>query len=1249
MKKYQPFRFLFIAVSVFLAIFLSSSEVKAQGAFSSTNNLTPVPIFLPDITGEKPQSKVWTYAGKWWAVFPNDTGTQLWLLEGNTWNPKLQLSANTTSRADCKVLGDAVHILLYQGVSSEIVSVTYNQATSTYVRSSSGQIPITLDNGVETASIDVDGNGRMWLASAGTTTVNVRWSDAPYTIWSNPTTIATGINDDDICAIISLPGKIGVLWSNQTTKAFGFRTHLNGTDPSVWTNDEVPASQSAEAVGAGMADDHINLKASSDGTLFAAVKTSYDATGYTRIALLVRRPNGTWDNMYPVTTGSVGTRPVVVLNEAKDKLKVFYTSVDGGGNILYKESPISSISFGPQQTLFTGNYNNLTTAKENYNSEIVLLASSSSQIVGALATDAIITPGEALVGHWQMEQEAGNTLSDASTYKNNATTTVSPTRVTGQIGQSLQFDGSTQFATVPDNASLDITGSITLAAWIKPQKTATQYIIKKGIMGSSNGYELSLSGGGLVFFRINQQTNGDTYRLNSVASYPISGTQWMHIAATYDKPTSTIRIYINGIENSSTTLPAQPSISTNDLPLSIGAQSDGVNKFQGAIDEARVYNIALSGPQISALAALPPQTPNMVSPQAAATGVATSPALSWEASANAVSYRVQVSTMQDFSSTVFDLGDIAATSTTISGLLNNTTYYWRVNASNSSGTSAWSSSRSFTTAPGVTAVESNGAGFALDLDGADDYVTVPDNNTLDLTSKLTIEAWIKLGKSGTQRIVSKSTLDATSGYELSISAGNIPFVRFNQATPTPQDNNRLNAVTTLLVGTWYHIAATFDGSTTRIYVNGKEEASKATAIIIATNNIDLTIGAQPTAASPYPFGGIMDEVRIWNVARSESEIKAAMTSKLSGSEAGLVGYWRMDETSGTTLIDGSNNFNTGKMANMTESDHVWSGASLGNASSYDYDAAGGYSALLSHSDGDGISVLSASNEVQVYRVDAKAARPGATAPAGYTVDPLRSWGVKVNNMAAPSYTLVYNYKGHPGINVPSDLRLLRRDNLADVSWEDTGVIPNEGTNTLTFSANSNAEYALASITPNNPLPVTLSLFIAKAENNGVLLKWETSSERNSSGFFVERSKDGKTFISLDFVPSKGANSSVKLAYSYKDLDAGIGVTYYKLKQIDLDGKEEYSKVVGVNLLEVTQKKVKLFPNPTSEAVQLDLTKLPKGVYQIRILSPLGLVVKQFSANGGTILQFTVNELSKGPYFIQIQGLPEIQTLRLIKQ
>jgi len=209
-----------------------------------------------------------------------------------------------------------------------------------------------------------------------------------------------------------------------------------------------------------------------------------------------------------------------------------------------------------------------------------------------------------LVAQWSMDEGSGTILVDSSTYLNNGTLIGSPTWVTGVRGKAIAFNGSTQYATSPANPSFDITNAITLAVWIRPEVYNTQDLVKKAINGSTDGYELTLAASNgnppnRPFVRFNQFSDGDILRLSarSVSVYPTDGT-WMHLAATYDG--TTIRLYINGVLD--TTKAATFTIAKNSNPVSLGGQSDGNRKFQGQLDDARIYNRALSASEIHDLA-----------------------------------------------------------------------------------------------------------------------------------------------------------------------------------------------------------------------------------------------------------------------------------------------------------------------------------------------------------------------------------------------------------------------------------------------------------------------------------------------------------------------------------------------------------------------------------------------------------------------------------------------------------------------
>ena len=406
-------------------------SVTALTDFSASSN-----------TGEKPQSKVWEYADQWYSVMPDSGGTWIWKLNGSQWQHQLQLSSSNGVNADVKVVGDLAHVLLYEGSSSQLATVQYDHGPDNRYEMWSlrpSLVDVALSSGVETATLEVDSTGRMWIASDAKSTVEVRYSDAntQYAAWSAPITVASGISSDDISSIIAMPNDpFGVFWSNQSTDRFGFRLHVDGAAPTVWSADEVPASQSAQSKGGGMADDHMHLAVASNGTLYAAVKTSYDSSGYPKIALLVRRPSGVWDNLYQVDTS--GTRPIIMLNEVARKIIIAYTSSENGGNIYYKESSMDNISLGARQTLISGSLNNVSSVKGNFTDEVVAIAAGGSKVKSVMFRFDVPAPNQQPV----VNAGADQTIQLGATANLDATVTddgkPTPASLSDELGRALR-------------------------------------------------------------------------------------------------------------------------------------------------------------------------------------------------------------------------------------------------------------------------------------------------------------------------------------------------------------------------------------------------------------------------------------------------------------------------------------------------------------------------------------------------------------------------------------------------------------------------------------------------------------------------------------------------------------------------------------------------------------------------------------------------------------------------------------------
>jgi len=215
-------------------------------------------------------------------------------------------------------------------------------------------------------------------------------------------------------------------------------------------------------------------------------------------------------------------------------------------------------------------------------------------------------------------------------------------------------------------------------------------------------------------------------------------------------------------------------------------------------------------------------------------------------------------------------------------------------------------------------------GNCLDFDGVDDYVLIADDNSLDLTTYYTIEAWVKpTSFNWLTGIVSKYNSTTTTGYTLR-SSTSAPYTGLNF-------DGMVSADDILTAGEWTHIAAVNDNGTRRLYIDGIEEALTGTAIVTLSNSDPVTIGVDYLAL-PRFFDGKIDEVRIWNSARTEAQIQSNMNNALDGTEADLVGYWQLNEDSVNLAKDNKAN-NYGLLQNMTADDWVASGIPFGTPTS----------------------------------------------------------------------------------------------------------------------------------------------------------------------------------------------------------------------------------------------------------------------------------------------------------------------------
>ncbi|WP_158498798.1 LamG-like jellyroll fold domain-containing protein [Magnetospira sp. QH-2] len=257
---------------------------------------------------------------------------------------------------------------------------------------------------------------------------------------------------------------------------------------------------------------------------------------------------------------------------------------------------------------------------------------------------------------------------------------------------------------------------------------------------------------------------------------------------------------------------------------------------------------------------------------------------------------------------------------------------------------------------------------ALTFDGVDDMVTLADPAALSLTGALTVEAWIRPDSlSGDAQ-----TILGNDEMALQLDGGLLNFTLNAEGLDyTIASNGALSE------GEWIHIAGVYDGTSgdMSLYINGIAQDQTATpGTSVDIGGQALEVGGLGGASL---FQGAVEEVRLWNDVRSESEIQDTMGRQLNGDEADLAGYWNFNEGGGTTVADGTGNGHDGtvtggaKFTNLSQptvgQGETYKGLLLGT------DAAGDSLTYAMAVDPDHASAMTLSGNTYTYENDGNSA------------------------------------------------------------------------------------------------------------------------------------------------------------------------------------------------------------------------------------------------------------------------------------
>jgi len=169
-----------------------------------------------------------------------------------------------------------------------------------------------------------------------------------------------------------------------------------------------------------------------------------------------------------------------------------------------------------------------------------------------------------------------------------------------------------------------------------------------------------------------------------------------------------------------------------------------------------------------------------------------------------------------------------------------------------------------------------------------------------------------------------------------------------------------------------------------------------------------------------------------------------------------------------------------------------------------------------------------------------------------------------------------------------------------------------------------------------PLPVTLLSFDARRITKvKVQVNWQTVTEQNNQGFEIERRLDGEpSFAQIGFAPTKapGGNSTSRIDYNYTDANGYAGISYYRLKQVDIDNHYTYTHIKAVKGMGDTQVSVLLYPNPNNGQFTIRLDGVNRE-YDAVITDMGGKIVRQLRLGNSNNVNIT--GLSAGTYIIRI--------------
>ncbi|MBU2578389.1 DUF2341 domain-containing protein, partial [Patescibacteria group bacterium] len=527
-------------------------------------------------------------------------------------------------------------------------------------------------------------------------------------------------------------------------------------------------------------------------------------------------------------------------------------------------------------------------------------------------------PGPVL--YWKFDEGSGTATNDSSSQGNSGTLTCSGTGCTipewtsrGKFGKALYFyeenPNRNYVSRNPINLPSTTGTKMTWATWLKPNSTqnGSGWFLRNGA-GTDENYGLNLGSPSGGYYKVTFQGYDTTFRSISTTNYIVPAQEWSHVAVIYSQG-EWMKIYVNGIFKEQVTWSYGNTVQATGSFVVGGNPGSTGQRFNGFIDDFHLYRYERSAKQI-------------VEDMNAGHPIGGSPVGS------------QVGYWK------FDEGYGTTTNNSGFGGLG---LLGTLGAGNSAP--SWTNDGKF--------------GKALSFDGTNDYVQVPYNSSLNIPTELTVEFWFKAPSQAVKRMIQNGDLSGAWIINYYDSGAATTFGIYDGSwewLPTTYN---------FTPNTWYHLVITYaSNKLVSYYVNGKVHTSATFTKNLPTIDFPLTIGSEgATGFGTTYFNGLIDEVKIYNFALTEDEVKldynqgkgivmgalssgtgntapdtaASQEYCVPGDTAACsppVAEWKMDEKNGSIAYDSTGTGNTGTLG-TGDSAPAWVSGKIGGGLKFD--------------------------------------------------------------------------------------------------------------------------------------------------------------------------------------------------------------------------------------------------------------------------------------------------------------------------